>query len=102
MDMLPMFPQCVKQLDIIFVLRMAGGEWISSIEMENLAMSVQGVAEAAVIGIPDKKWGERPLLVIVPKKPPGSVLLVSALIVHFFGLGVVLYFMYQGPAASRL
>ncbi|MEW5422626.1 long-chain-fatty-acid--CoA ligase [Amorphus sp. 3PC139-8] len=48
----------------------SGGEWISSIELENVAVGHPDVAEAAVIGVPNEKWGERPLLVIVPK--PGS------------------------------
>ncbi len=43
----------------------SGGEWISSIELENLAMGHPAVAEAAVIGVPHPKWTERPLLVIV-------------------------------------
>jgi len=43
----------------------SGGEWISSIELENLAVSHPAVAEAAVIGIEHPKWGERPLLLIV-------------------------------------
>jgi acyl-CoA synthetase (AMP-forming)/AMP-acid ligase II len=45
----------------------SGGEWISSIDLENAAMSHPGVAEAAAIGIPDPKWQERPLLVVVRK-----------------------------------
>lgn len=44
----------------------SGGEWISSIEIENIAMGHPEVKEAAVIGIPHPKWDERPLLVIVP------------------------------------
>ena len=44
----------------------SGGEWISSIELENLAMTHPDVAEAAVIGVKHEKWGERPLLVVVP------------------------------------
>ena len=43
----------------------SGGEWISSIEIENLAVGCPGVAEAAVIGMPHPKWDERPLLVAV-------------------------------------
>ena len=43
----------------------SGGEWISSIELENVAMGHPAVAEAAVIGIEHSKWGERPLLVVV-------------------------------------
>lgn len=44
----------------------SGGEWISSIEIENLAVAHPDVAEAAVIGIAHPKWCERPLLVVVP------------------------------------
>ena len=43
----------------------SGGEWISSIEIENLAVGHAGVAEAAVIGVAHPKWDERPLLVLV-------------------------------------
>ena len=45
----------------------SGGEWISSIELENLAIGHPSVAEAAVIGVPHARWSERPLLVVVPK-----------------------------------
>ena len=48
----------------------SGGEWISSIDLENLAVGHPDVAEAAVIGIAHPKWDERPLLVIV--RNPGS------------------------------
>ncbi len=44
----------------------SGGEWISSIELENIAVGHPGIAEAAVIGIAHPKWDERPLLVVVP------------------------------------
>ena len=43
----------------------SGGEWISSIDLENLAMSHPDVAQAAVIAIPDPKWDERPLMLVV-------------------------------------
>ena len=43
----------------------SGGEWISSIELENAAMAHPAVAEAAVVGLPHPKWSERPLLVVV-------------------------------------
>jgi fatty-acyl-CoA synthase len=42
----------------------SGGEWISSIEVENVAVGCPGVAEAAVIGLPHPKWTERPLLIV--------------------------------------
>ena len=48
----------------------SGGEWISSIEIENIALGHPALAEAAVIGIPDERWGERPLLIVVLK--PGQ------------------------------
>ena len=41
-----------------------GGEWISSLELEDIASTVDGVAEVAAIGIPDPKWGERPILIV--------------------------------------
>ncbi|MBT8094269.1 MAG: long-chain-fatty-acid--CoA ligase [Gammaproteobacteria bacterium] len=43
----------------------SGGEWISSIELENTVMAHPGVAEAAVIGVAHPKWTERPLLIVV-------------------------------------
>ena len=46
----------------------SGGEWISSIDLENLAVGHPDVAEAAVIGIAHPKWDERPLLIIVRKE----------------------------------
>jgi fatty-acyl-CoA synthase len=48
----------------------SGGEWISSMELENLLMAHPDVAEAAVIGITDDKWGERPLAAVVLR--PGA------------------------------
>ncbi|RYF73302.1 MAG: fatty acid--CoA ligase, partial [Cytophagaceae bacterium] len=44
-----------------------GGEWVSSLEIEDLLSQIDGVAEVAVIGLPDEKWGERPHAIIVPK-----------------------------------
>jgi fatty-acyl-CoA synthase len=43
----------------------SGGEWISSVDLENLVMAHPAVAEAAVIGVPDEKWDERPLVAVV-------------------------------------
>jgi fatty-acyl-CoA synthase len=56
----------------------SGGEWISSIELENLAVGHPDVAEAAVIGVSHPKWDERPLLVVVAK--PGRMIDRAALI----------------------
>ena len=56
----------------------SGGEWISSIDLENIAVGHPDVAEAAVIGVRHPKWDERPLLVIVRK--PGAALSGAALL----------------------
>lgn len=45
----------------------SGGEWISSIDLENAAVAHPDVQEAAVIGLPHPKWQERPLMIVVPK-----------------------------------
>jgi fatty-acyl-CoA synthase len=46
----------------------SGGEWISSVDLENALMSHPDVAEAAVVAVPDAKWGERPLATVVLKE----------------------------------
>ena len=51
----------------------SGGEWISSMELENLLMAHPSVAEAAVIGVPDEKWGERPLAAVVLRQDAGPI-----------------------------
>jgi 3-(methylthio)propionyl---CoA ligase len=45
----------------------SGGEWISSIDLENVAIGHSDVAEAAVIAVPHPRWGERPLLIVTPR-----------------------------------
>jgi len=47
----------------------SGGEWVSSLELEDIVSRCAGVAEVAAIGIQDERWGERPLLVVVRSKP---------------------------------
>jgi fatty-acyl-CoA synthase len=47
-----------------------GGEWVSSLELEDILAQHPAVAEVAVIGMPDAKWGEKPLALVVPK--PGA------------------------------
>ena len=61
----------------------SGGEWISSIELENTAMGHPAVAEAAVIGIAHPKWTERPLLVIV--KAEGQDVSKDELLAYYEG-----------------
>ncbi|NKQ55243.1 long-chain fatty acid--CoA ligase [Amycolatopsis sp. K13G38] len=46
----------------------SGGEWISSVDLENAVMGHPAVAEAAVIGVPDEKWDERPLVAVVVRE----------------------------------
>ena len=46
----------------------SGGEWVSSLEIENLISQYEGVSEVAVIGIKDEKWGERPVALVVLKE----------------------------------
>jgi fatty-acyl-CoA synthase len=61
----------------------SGGEWISSVDLENEIMAHDGVAEAAVIGVPDEKWDERPLACIV--RAEGSEVSESDLLDHLEG-----------------
>lgn len=61
----------------------SGGEWISSIALENIAMSHPDVAEAAIIGAKHPKWDERPLLIVVPK--PGKEIDPQSLIAFYAG-----------------
>jgi fatty-acyl-CoA synthase len=58
----------------------SGGEWISSIELENAAVGCAGVAEAAAVGVPHPKWDERPLLLVVRK--PGSGVTAEEVTAH--------------------
>lgn len=61
----------------------SGGEWISSIELENIAMGHPAVAEAAALGIAHPKWDERPLLVVVAK--PGEAPTREAILALYTG-----------------
>src|SRR3984885_7063278 len=61
----------------------SGGEWISSIALENIAVSHPDVAEAAVIAARHPKWDERPLLLVVPR--PGHTVDVASVLLGFEG-----------------
>ena len=61
----------------------SGGEWISSIDLENLAIAHPAVAEAAVIGVPSARWAERPLLIVVRR--PGLDVSADELLAFFRG-----------------
>ena len=56
---------CMRICDRAKDLVKSGGEWISSVDLENQLMTHTAVAEAAVIAIPDERWGERPLAAVV-------------------------------------
>jgi len=61
-----------------------GGEWISSLAIEDLISQLSGVAEVAVVAVADAKWGERPLAIVVPREcadPPDA----PAIIAHLQG-----------------
>ena len=60
----------------------SGGEWISSVDLENLIMSHPKVLEAAVVAVPHPKWAERPLACVVPK-PEHAGSLTAAAIIEF-------------------
>ena len=59
---------CLRLTDRAKDLIKSGGEWISSVDMENAIMGHAAVAEAAVIAVPHPKWDERPFAVVVLKK----------------------------------
>ncbi len=61
----------------------SGGEWISSVELENCAVGCAGVAEAAAIGIAHPKWDERPLLIVVRKA--GAEVSAADVLAHLDG-----------------
>jgi fatty-acyl-CoA synthase len=70
----------------------SGGEWISSLQLEDIIMQCAGVAECAVIGIKDARWGERPLALVVrdPKtEPPVRVEDVKACVMAQSDKGVL-------------
>ena len=75
----------VKITDRTKDLIKSGGEWISSVDLENALMAHPGIAEAAVIAIPDEKWSERPLACVVAK--PGHAPQAPELAEHLMKMG---------------
>ena len=61
----------------------SGGEWISSVELENELMAHPGIAEAAVIGVPHPRWSERPLACVV--RAEGSEISADEVLSHLAG-----------------
>ncbi len=64
----------------------SGGEWLSSLELENIVSQIEGVSEVAAVGIPDDRWGERPLIVVArnPESEIGTTIedIQKAISVH--------------------
>ena len=58
----------LKIVDRIKDVVKTGGEWVSSLDIEDIVLRAPGIVEAAVIGVPDDKWGERPVAFVVRKK----------------------------------
>jgi fatty-acyl-CoA synthase len=70
----------IKLVDRTKDLVKSGGEWISSVELENEIMAHPDVLEAAVIAVPDERWGERPCACVVKRE--GSTLDSDAVLEH--------------------
>jgi fatty-acyl-CoA synthase len=62
----------VRVVDRIKDVIKTGGEWVSSIQLEDLISQCAGVDEVAVIALKDKRWGERPLALVVPRDKAGT------------------------------
>lgn len=82
-DLAVMHPTGVVQIvDRLKDVIKTGGEWVSSIEVEGLITQIPGVQEAAVIGVPDDKWGERPMAFVVAATAVSAALVREQLLVH--------------------
>ena len=82
----------LKIVDRIKDVVKTGGEWVSSLDIEDLILRVPGVAEAAVIGVPDDKWGERPVAFVVARAGHDEELREEAIRDHiaaFAGQGTI-------------
>jgi len=69
-----------------------GGEWVSSLAIEDLILRMPGIAEAAGVGVPDDKWGERPVALVVPKAAEGAAPSEEAVrrhVAHFADEGLI-------------
>jgi fatty-acyl-CoA synthase len=88
-----------------------GGEWVSSLELEDIIAHYEGVSEAAVIGIKDEKWGERPLALVVRNPKAGTPVTEDAIKAHLklyvdrgmiskFGIPQKILFIEQLPKTS--
>jgi fatty-acyl-CoA synthase len=81
---------CVRIVDRLKDVIKTGGEWVSSLQLEDILLQHPQVGEAAVIGVPDARWSERPAAVLVPRA--GAVLDADAIRSHvkqFADAGVI-------------
>ncbi|MCG8392078.1 MAG: AMP-binding protein, partial [Pseudomonadales bacterium] len=78
----------LKIVDRIKDVIKTGGEWVSSIDLEGLILQHDGVAECAVVGVPDDKWGERPVALVV-KGGEVDEAAIKALIEDFADKGII-------------
>ena len=62
----------LKIVDRIKDVVKTGGEWVSSLDLEDIILRMPGIAEVAVVGIPDERWGERPIAFVVVKPGQGE------------------------------
>jgi fatty-acyl-CoA synthase len=92
-DIANMMPDGYLQItDRIKDVIKTGGEWISSLELEDIIMKAAGVKEAAVIGIKDEKWGERPIALVVrdsQAEPAATEASVKSYVATFAERGVI-------------
>jgi fatty-acyl-CoA synthase len=72
----------IKITDRVKDLIKSGGEWISSVDMENETMAHPAVLEAAVTGVTHPKWEERPVVLVVPRDPAGQPLTKEDIVDH--------------------
>ncbi len=72
----------LKIVDRIKDVVKTGGEWVSSLDIEDLILRVPGIAEVAVVGIPDDKWGERPVALVVVRRDASTTPTESAIRNH--------------------
>ena len=72
----------IKITDRVKDLIKSGGEWISSVDMENETMAHPAVLEAAVTGVTHPRWEERPVVLVVPRDPAGQPLTKEDIVDH--------------------
>ena len=78
----------LKIVDRIKDVIKTGGEWVSSIDLEGLVLQHPGVGECAVVGVPDDKWGERPVALVV-KSGDADEDGIKALVADYADKGVI-------------